>query len=283
MATEFTKFPKLPLELQRKIWEFCIPDARVLELDRPDNRIIKTKCGIEWTSAANALQPAFTLACREACNVAFKKGGFLWTSHKLWKAKGFEQESTLDGGARPLRNPWFCPEKDIVHLNWDEDYVDPYDPSEGVDPILMLIAYAKIARGGSFMASLVLPFQKEYEYHDGHPLMMNYFEKTFPLIEYLNDFKVCLAVITIHASAKQVISARLFGSLTAPVQLVGTSDRETIRRMYELWFTTFLDDAKLKDPEPEKLFEEMILTPDDFEARVCRWHEEYECVWLWYK
>ncbi|TGO39846.1 hypothetical protein BHYA_0047g00500 [Botrytis hyacinthi] len=39
----------------------------------------------------------------------------------------------------------------------------------------------------------------------------------------------------------------------------------------------------LKDPDPEGRFEEMILTPDDFKARVCKWHEGYECNWLWYK
>ncbi|KAI9645024.1 hypothetical protein NHQ30_007063 [Ciborinia camelliae] len=53
--------------------------------------------------------------------------------------------------------------------------------------------------------------------------------------------------------------------------------------MYELWWSTFHDDAKLKDAEPEKIFEEMILTPDDFESRVRLWHEEVERRWLWGK
>ncbi|TGO25118.1 hypothetical protein BPAE_0087g00250 [Botrytis paeoniae] len=146
------------------------------------------------------------------------------------------------------------------------------DISDDYSPHRTLIAYAKIARGGSFMANLVQPFERVGYWFTSQPAIHET-EDSFPLIEQMNGFKVCLAVITIHATAKQIVDARLFGSLAALVQLVKTSDRETIRRMYELWFTTFLDDAKLKDPEPEKLSEEMILTPDDFEVRVCKWHK----------
>ncbi|THV46624.1 hypothetical protein BGAL_0372g00150 [Botrytis galanthina] len=289
MATEFTKFPELPLELQRKIWRFCAMEDRVMEFDCPDSEDSSTKCIMKLTSHANAQQPAYSLVCHEARDAALKDGGHLWNLHKLWKAKGFEQKPDWEEDPCLLRNPWFNPGKDILHLNWEPDHADCWALSDDGSPHRTLIAYAKMARGGSFMAALVHRFRK---IPTGLGLDVHWFlteprihdtKRNFPLIQQMNGFKVCLTVMIIHATAKQVVDAQLFGSAAAPVQLVDTSDRETIRRMYDLWLTTFLDDAKLKDPEPEGRFEEMILTPDDFEARVCKWHEGYECNWLWYK
>ncbi|KAF7950810.1 uncharacterized protein EAE97_002362 [Botrytis byssoidea] len=288
MATEFTKFPELPLELQRKIWRFCTMEDRVMELDCPDSEHIRTKCVMKLTSHANAQQPAYSLVCHEARDAALIDAGHLWNLHKLWKAKVFEQKPDWEDPCL-LQNPWFNPGKDILHLNWDPDHAEGCYISDDDRPHRTLIAYAKIARGGSFMAALVHRFVKipagleaSDRWFFTQP-RIDEIKDNFPLIEQMNGFKVCLTVITIHATAKQVVDAQLFGSSAAPVQLVDTSDQETIRRMYELWFTTFLDDAMLKDPEPAEIFEEMILTPDDFETRVCKWHEGYECNWLWYK
>ncbi|TGO47921.1 hypothetical protein BOTNAR_0501g00100 [Botryotinia narcissicola] len=232
MATEFTKFPELPLELQRKIWRLCTMEDRVMELDCPDSEHIMTKCVMKLTSHANAQQPAYSL-----------------------KAKVFEQKPDWEDPCL-LQNPWFNPGKDILHLNWDPDHAEGCYISDDDRPHRTLIAYAKIARGGSFMAGSCAPFREDTGGPGGERSVDN-----FLLIEQMNGFKVCLTVMTIHATVKQVVDAQLFGSSAAPVQLVDTSDRETIRRMYELWFTTFLDDAKLKDFEPEEIFEEMILTP----------------------
>ncbi|KAF7936241.1 uncharacterized protein EAE98_002460 [Botrytis deweyae] len=286
MATKFTKFPELPLELQRKIWRFCVMEDRVMELDCPDADNMSTKCIMKSTSHANAQQPAYSLVCHEARDAAFQDGGHLWNLYKLWKAKGFDQKPDWEDPCL-LQNPWFNPGKDILHLNWRPGHAEGWGISSDDSPHRTLIAYAKTARGGSFMADLVADFIKPAVGMEGIRICarpsIGEIKRNFPLIEQMNGFKVCLTVITIHATAKQVVDAQLFGSSAAPVQLVETSDRETIRCMYKLWLTTFLDDAKLKDPEPEKIFEEMIFTPDDFEARVCKWHEEYECNWLWYK
>ncbi|TEY49969.1 hypothetical protein BOTCAL_0280g00130 [Botryotinia calthae] len=283
MATEFTKFPKLPLELKRQIWRACATEGRVMELDSLDPYCIEngTDCVAKSTSNANAQQPAYSLVCREARDAAFKDGGYFWNIHKLWKAKGIAAEPNWHDPSL-LKNPWFNPGKDTLHLNWDENHVELWSMDVNDGPLQMLIAYAQIARGGSFMTSLVQPFKKDYTCYTSQPHIDD-IRDNFSFLEHMNGFKVCLTVIIIHATAKEVVDAQLFGSLAAPVQLVETSDRKTIRRMYELWLTSFFDDAKLKDPEPEKQFEEMILTPNDFEARVCRWYEEYERVWLWYK
>lgn len=92
-------------------------------------------------------------------------------------------------------------------------------------------------------------------------------------------------IIDIHTTDTRAIDSQLFGSLAAPIQLIDTSDREIIRRIYNLWWTTFYseDNPKFKDTEPKEIFEEMILAPDNFESRVNRWHEEIELRWLWSK
>lgn len=158
MATEFTKFPELPLELQRKIWRFYATEDRVMEFDCPDNRHSSTKCVMKLTSHANAQQPAYSLVCHETRDAALKDGRHLWNLHKLWKAKGFEQKPDWEEDPCLLRNPWFNPGKDILHLNWDPNHADAYDIDDDDSPHRTLIAYAKIARGGSFMAALVHRF-----------------------------------------------------------------------------------------------------------------------------
>ncbi|ESZ94752.1 hypothetical protein SBOR_4864 [Sclerotinia borealis F-4128] len=238
MATEFHNFPNLPTELRRKIWSFCIPDGRVMELDCPSREIFETRCVMGWTSIANALQPAFSLVCRESRDVAFTNGGFLWDLHKSCKDKGFEQDPIWNDMSL-LDNPWFYPETDTVHLNWDEEYAATYDVND--DPFPPSSRIPSSLGGGSFMAELMHPFQKEYKYRSGRPMLLDN-AHNFPLREHMDEFKVCLIVINIHATATQAVDAK-----------------------------------------PEEIFEEMILTPDDFESRVRRWHEEIERIWLWHK
>ncbi|KAJ8060914.1 hypothetical protein OCU04_009994 [Sclerotinia nivalis] len=293
MATDFPKFSLLPTELRRKIWSFCMPENRVLEFDFPQMDILETTCTTSLTSIANAKPPIFSQVCREAHDVAFTEGGFLWDLPNLRKAKGLEElpEDDLDLIAE-INNPWFCPKTDTVHLHWQQSYQELYDSDN--KPFPALVAHAGISQGGSIMADVVLPFQDEFTYDcSGHPRGIMYDYWGFPrgidfdgmtealALERLSGFKTCLFVVIIHSTDTRVVDSGLFGSLAAPIQLVDAMDRETIRRMYELWWTTFDDDSKLKDSEPEKIFEEMVYTPDDFESRVCLWHEWFERTWLW--
>ncbi|KAF7853638.1 hypothetical protein EAF04_010629 [Stromatinia cepivora] len=285
MATDFPKFSLLPTEMRRKIWSFCMPESCVFEFDIPHEYLVGTICETALTSIANAKPPIFSQVCRESHDVAFTEGGFLTELLALRKAKGFEELPEFDdvSAVAGIDNPWFCPKTDIVHLNWRQVYNPLFDSDH--NPIPALVAHARISQGGSIMAEVVMSFQEEYTYDSsGHPERLSFDESydNFTL-ESLNGFKICLLTINIHSTDIQVVDSGLFGSLAAPIQLVDPMDRETIRRMYELWCTTFHDDPKLKDPEPEKIFEEMILTPDNFESRVRMWHEFYEREWVWSK
>ncbi|PQE24231.1 hypothetical protein CJF31_00002457 [Rutstroemia sp. NJR-2017a BVV2] len=285
MATEFTKFPALPPELRRRIWRFCMPEGRVLEFDYPHPYIIATKCTVGITSKVNARPPSITRVCHESRDVAFTEGGFLSDVQARLKARGVrEPEMWYKYGytIQQMDDPWFCPKTDTVHLHWDVGY----DGIFGTDchQVPALVAHARAAQGGSIRADLLLSFEKEYSTFLDKPHRLDYYGwpiEGLPPVERLDGFKVCLSIINIHTTDARVIESGLFGGLETPIQLVDASDRKTIRRMYQLWWTTFEDNPKLKDPEPEELFEEMILTPDDFEARVRRWHEEIELRWLW--
>ncbi|KAF7854742.1 hypothetical protein EAF04_010310 [Stromatinia cepivora] len=285
MATEFTNFPTLPSELRRKIWSFCMPEGRVFEFDLPHAHVIGTTCSASITSIVNARPPSISQVCRESRDVAFTEGGFLSDIHDRFKARGLPELPDFDEGdehvVNEIDNPWFCPKTDTVHLNWDDSYTGLFDSEH--NPIPVLIAHARIAQGGSIRADQLLSFEKEYPNMNGHPRDLQYThwsQKLLPL-ECLNRFKVCILIINIHTTDTRVVDSGLFGSLATPIQLVNTSDRETIHRMYKLWWTTFRDEPRLKDSEPEEIFEEMILTPDNFESRVSRWHEEIELRWLW--
>jgi hypothetical protein len=286
MATEFTKFLALPPELRRKIWSFCMPEGRVFELDYSHPHVLRTICSTALTSTVNARPPFISQVCRESRDVAFTEGGFLSDIRDRFKAKGLAQLPIFNHDAcaiQEIDNPWFCPRTDTVHLNWDSIYGGQFNSYH--NPIPALLAHARIAQGGSIQADQVLSFEKQYEYSFGHPHALGYqhSNEELPPLECLDGFKVCLFAINIHTTDARVVDSGLFGSLATPIQLVDTSDRKTIRRMYQLWWTTFEDNPKLKDAEPEELFEEMILTPDDFEARVRRWHQEFELRWLWGK
>ncbi|KAF5867483.1 uncharacterized protein Bfra_010457 [Botrytis fragariae] len=212
-----------------------------MELDCPDPEVMRTKCVMKLTSNANAQQPAYSLVCHEARDAALKDD---WEDPNL------------------LNNPWFNPGKDIMHLNGDQSDAEDYEISSDQIPHQTLIAYAKIARGGSFMATLVHPFEKPGYFFSSQPLI-DEVKGNFPLIEQMNGFKVCLTVITIHATTIQVVERSAvweFGGAGPTRRTLGSRGHSSY----------------LKDSEPVEIFEEMIPTPDDFEARVCKWHEEYE-------
>jgi hypothetical protein len=279
MATEFIYFERLPTEVRYKIWEFCIPDHRIMELDFFDREIIGTSCRTGHTSYINAMQPTFSKVCHESRKVAFEQGDFQW---EPLEAKLFSNLPIFNA-MNAIRNPWFFPRTDIVHLSWDPSYTPLYCTHP--EPIPVLIALSKMAQGVSIMAKLLVSFKEVYTYPLRHPKT---YYKQLQLLEQLKDYKVCIRVINIHATDKLVIDSGLFGGLASPVQLIHTSDHKTIRRMYDLWRSSFSEDDDSdgpleRDTEPEKAFHEMIHTPDAFEARVHKWEVEVEKTWIWHK
>jgi hypothetical protein len=281
MATTFTCFPRLPLELRRKIWAFCIPDGRVMEFDRPDPITMGNTCEGWPTSCNNAEQPYFSRVCRESREVAFEKGNF------LWDMKQFESQQEYNAFNK-MYNPWFYPETDTVHLNWDRNYEPNWCSNE--NPVPHFLMLAKGAQGASITSLLVQPFEfnEDYKYMNGHPRDLD--DESLSYLSGMDAYKVTILHVNIHATEAQVIESGLFESLAAPIQLVNTSDEATIQRMYKLWRSTFRDDEYNHDDisgkrhaELKYVSEEMVFSKEDFDIRVRRWQKELERTWLWHK
>lgn len=72
-AQSFPLFPQLPVELQRRIWELCLP-ARIVELDLQGTDIVPTSCSLQSTSQINSRIPLAMRICRESRSVALLAG-----------------------------------------------------------------------------------------------------------------------------------------------------------------------------------------------------------------
>jgi hypothetical protein len=83
-----------------------------MEFDSPEPSLMKRTCEGGLTTYNNAKQPYFSRVCRESREVVFEKGDFLQAM------KQFESHQDWDAWNK-TRNPWFYPQTDIVHLNWN--------------------------------------------------------------------------------------------------------------------------------------------------------------------
>ncbi|PQE29782.1 Glycoside catalytic domain protein [Rutstroemia sp. NJR-2017a WRK4] len=279
MATTFTYFPRLPVELRRKVWNFCIPEGRVMEFDRPDPDDLGNTCEIWPTSHDNEKQPCLSRICRESREVAYEKGGFLRTMKQFETLREY-------GAFNKSQNPWFYPKTDIVHLNWDYCYEASW--SSNRNPVPYFLMLARGAQGASIMAPLLQSFERIYGYVSGHPIGLDH--ESLSYLDGMNEYRVTLLVVNIHATEAQVMESGLFESLASPIQLVDTSDDATIQRMYKLWRSTFQDDEYNHDDisgdrhaELKYVSDGMVFSKGDFDARVRRWQEQVERTWLWHK
>jgi hypothetical protein len=284
MATEFIYFPKLPTEIRYKIWEFCMPDQRVMELDFFQSEEVGVTCAVGETAWTNSLPPTISKICRESRKIAFEQGNFLW---EPLGAESLSNVPIWEFCVNPVPNPWFSPKRDIVQISWDSDYDGLYDvPRGGPNTYPVFIALAKMAQGASIMSSMLLPLQENDDYTDWHYWPKSK-TKEWVFLRELKDCNVVLKVVSIHTTDKLVIDSGLFGSLETPVQLVSASEHKTIRRMYDLWRNTppqmgdHSDNSLKRDTEAEKAFDELINTQDAWGSRVNKWKVELEQAWLW--
>jgi hypothetical protein len=153
---------------------------------------------------------------------------------------------------------------------------------------------AKAAQGASITANLVQPFveyNEPYIYRNGHPRDLD--DESLSHLGGMDEYKIALLLVSIHATEAQVIGSGLFESLAAPVQLVDISDEATIHRMYKLWRSTFHDDEYNHNDTSRKrhceaaelkyVSNEMVFSKEHFDVRVQRWQKELERTWLWHK
>lgn len=276
MATEFTFFPRLPLELRRYVWELAVPRHRVLELDAPCAPLLASCCDMRFTTRRNAQPPAIARVCHEARQVAMREGSFL-KDLKL---------GDVDPDAAPrldifnkLSNPWFYPHGDIVHLNWQPEYSEASSLDE-TSPIPYIKQLARNAKCDvSIMADVLVPFPDDpcRLKKTGEPTMPQGFRETFRALESLDRCLVCLMTVSIHCTPEQVASSGLFEGGASPVQLVNADDHNTIGRMSQL-----AKSGPSEDTQPRAQLE-MLINRETFHESLALWRDQIAEAWVWQK
>ncbi|KAI1880803.1 hypothetical protein JX265_001043 [Neoarthrinium moseri] len=266
MERRFTCFSQLPTELRLKIWRHCEARTRVTELDVPIKEIVETDCDIHHVSLRNCRQPAFARSCREARQVAFEDGGFLWETPETKSIPGLSAFNRI-------RATWFYRHSDIVHLNWNDAYGlygdDPYSMS-------ILNAYRSVSRAVSFMADATVGFDWSGKAPTFFRPMFDSSVNTF--LEPRREYVICLSEIVIHATIEQVRASGTFECLETPVQILDPfDDHKAIAALYQLWKKGRPGDAKQADYR--EMFD-ALLNPELFAKLLAKWRELVENNWL---
>ncbi|KAH6654772.1 hypothetical protein BKA67DRAFT_289088 [Truncatella angustata] len=266
MDRQFTCFFRLPTELRLKIWRLCEARARVAELDLPIKEIVETDCDLLYISLRNCKQPAFAQACREARQVAFEDGGFLW---EIPETKGIPDLCAVNRTSET----WFYPRSDIVHLNWTAAY-ELY--GDDPDSVSVLNGYRPVARAVSFMADATVAFDWSGR---GPTFFLPVVDRSVNAhLQPRKEYMVCLAEIIIHATEEQVLASGTFEGLAAPIQILDPfDDHKAVHAMHQLWQHGRPGDSK--QDEYGEIFD-ALLNPEIFANLLERWREAVSNNWL---
>lgn len=203
VASQFTCFPQLPLEVRRTIWKACKPSTRVMEFNIPNRDGLggQSICRLDATSNRNGRPPAFSRVCREAREVACEEGCFMWNAAELSGLRGIAEKDNF--------NPWFFPHSDIIHLNSPDPFI-----SEGANIHSKLSAFLALKPKAISISFALELFFKSWPGETGKSVRL------FNSLETQQEYLMVVKTITIHATDEQAIASGLFECLEAPVQLV---------------------------------------------------------------
>lgn len=241
----FPLFPKLPPELRRIIWRFCLP-RRVCELDEPflvyegapdwrssiDRFVLS--CELRICAEQNARPPVITRICRESRAVAFEQGRLFKATFPPSAAHPFDLEV------------WFDPSTDILHSNYFEDEMVSSQRDDG-KPLRLLASYAK--RFG-VQASVIA----------------NCFFWPPPgqiqALKMLSNWVVVVRMIVVHCDHTIALQSGLFGLLgDARTQLVDIDDQARLAAFIDLVRTCELG---LKETPPWGFDYPPYIVPQEF-------------------
>ena len=135
-AQPFPLFPQLPVELQRRIWELCLP-ARIVELDLQGAGIVPTSCILQSTSQINRRIPLALRICRESRSVALLTG-----ATKLYDDDCKHSDAPKWEALNDIRDLWVTPLTDVLHLNCNYPYDGGWYNFCG-KPLLLLLWLAR--------------------------------------------------------------------------------------------------------------------------------------------
>ncbi len=273
MATEFHFFPRLPPELRRLIWEFCLPH-RVVEIESLsfDVQGSHSSCKFYATSEANARPPLVTAVCQESRALAFETGDFLVNSPTVES----DDPDAWYFVMNLLPNTWYNPKTDILQLNWVPVYRPMYD-SAG-DPVRFLVQESRACQGASIWAELLLDFSEpNTTQFTGLLAWRDDSATTLSSLWGRKEYYVVHFAVSIHVSQAQAAESGVFGRLAEErVKLVEVDDLELIERFYNLY-----RQGPQEDTRPQAHFDRMLNRTEEFRWDIKKWEDEVELLWMW--
>lgn len=259
MAKTFTCFPRLPPELRRMIWKFCIP-RRVVELQFPVQGILApTNCSFVWTNNQISVPPLITQVCCEARSVALENGGLV-LDYAEDVDVNFNWKST---------DAWFSPKYDIVTWYWRPEQQVDYELEVIGDPLAYFVHLALQAQGALILAQHIYPCRYLEPSGDGPPPLE---EVELKHLTRLKSIMVCVSVVGVHATAQEAKESNLWGPTgEETIQIVDATDFDTLRK--------FEIPLSAEDTGREVTFD--LLAEDDYPQELARWKRELTTWWIW--
>ncbi|CAG8984181.1 hypothetical protein HYALB_00004164 [Hymenoscyphus albidus] len=176
--------------------------------------------GTYYTSFLNSRPPLITRVCRESRSVAYENGSIITSKNGPTRIPGYDNS---------LGNMWFCPETDIVHMNYNARR-EVEEGRRSPDPIPYLIEMAERGVGACITADFLYPFAK-----GGLWPACSTFEQLAKL-EARREWLVVLKMDNLHLREEAVTKSGIFGFLgDEKIVLVDADDEEKLERLHELW------------------------------------------------
>lgn len=244
---QFSLFPRLPVELRKEIWRFCLPH-RVWEITQPADDIVFAEyddtpapypCMLRHTTYMNGRPPVISRVCHEARSVAFEAGSILLGRPILPDRPADRPPEAQWKSSIDVVDAWRDSARDSAHTNWASAYEAEYDYFG--NPVYSTAWEAlRLPGGGSFTLDYFhRRFGSEYEFVPGvgmSAVMPVSHDKTKDdqALGMLSTWLVVMRVIVVHLDFRSAAESGLFGLLgDAWVQVIDAADQSRIDTFLE--------------------------------------------------
>ncbi|KAH6622725.1 hypothetical protein F5144DRAFT_581283 [Chaetomium tenue] len=278
-ARDFPRFMELPAELRLQIWSHCLPGPRVVEMDfaLSDHQLtVPNGCHRElWLSHAGHY-PVMSRVCHEARSVALERCQY--ATNGTQGPHYSPMDPLLDAPPVRLRKGF-----DILHLNWHYGYRSYVGESRPPKHLWNTFEWlAGQAAAVSVSADLLLPFEPERLY--ASPYTTSMYGRDTKRFDPHRLHYVVLANVEIHITAKEAVQAGVFGDLgEEPIQLVDPRDTAAITKYRDVWKRHQPEPPFAEERDVAEFFAAAIEGAADYCARVEKWRQNMEKVWLLHK
>ncbi|KAK1763828.1 hypothetical protein QBC33DRAFT_458518 [Phialemonium atrogriseum] len=271
----FHKFPRLPPEIRRAIWELCLP-CRVVEVDCPSPYITEPyrTCSFATTTTTNTRPPLISRVCCEAREVAFEHGSIYGSIYGS-ETEECSKVSSDPGYLYATVDAWIQPSVDTIHLNWMPAYNWTLEGWHDADPIPFFhwVADQTGAPAVSITAEMLLPFHDDW-FKGGTQANTD----AIIQLDCQREYIVALVMVSIHIPLDIAARSGLFGLLGDDrVKLVDPSDWVAIDKYMGLW----TDHGSVDDKEAVA-FKQLFSDRQAFQTRLERWKDDVAKVWVWH-